>query len=64
MSKENSGRHGLTISFSGLWIVGWPSSSPTKSLFTIGLADLSFGRELLALLLWPYYVGSAIGAMQ
>lgn len=39
----------VTITVSVLWMVGW--------LFTIGFADLSFWRGLLALLLWPYYVG-------
>jgi hypothetical protein len=49
MSNETN--KSLTISISGLWFIGW--------LFTIGFADLSVGRTLLALLLWPYYVGTA-----
>ena len=40
----------LTVSFSGVWITAW--------LFTLGFADLSFWRGLLALLIWPYYVGT------
>ncbi len=36
----------------GIWIIGW--------LFTIGYADLNFGRGLLALLVWPYYLGQAL----
>ena len=40
------------ISISGLWFAGW--------LFTIGYAKLTFGYGLLALLLWPYFLGSAI----
>ena len=36
-----------------LWIIGW--------LFTIGFVHLSFGRAIIALALWPYYLGSALG---
>ncbi|HTL03796.1 MAG TPA: hypothetical protein VL243_16280 [Vicinamibacterales bacterium] len=37
-------------SFGGaLWAVGW--------LFTIGFLHLDFWRGLLAVLLWPYYMG-------
>jgi len=35
----------------GLWFVGW--------LFTIGYLQLSFGQGLLALVIWPYYLGAA-----
>jgi hypothetical protein len=34
-----------------LWIAGW--------LFAIGYLELSFWRALLALLIWPYYLGEA-----
>lgn len=37
-----------------VWCIGW--------LFTIGFADLSFGKGLLALLIWPVYLGDALGA--
>ena len=33
----------------GLWFAAW--------LFTIGYLDLGFFKGLLALLLWPYYLG-------
>lgn len=33
----------------GLWIAGW--------LFTIGFLHLSVGKAILALALWPYYIG-------
>lgn len=33
----------------GLWFGGW--------LFTIGFADLAFWKGLLALVLWPYFLG-------
>lgn len=36
-----------------LWMMGW--------LFTIGYAHLSFGKIILGLLLWPYYLGSKLG---
>jgi hypothetical protein len=32
-----------------LWIAGW--------LFTIGFLKLTFWNGVLAVLLWPYYVG-------
>lgn len=38
---ENVGSH--------LWFIGW--------LFTIGFLRLSFGKGLLALIVWPYYLG-------
>lgn len=42
-------------SFSGLlWIGAW--------LFTLGFLDLTFWRGVLALLLWPYYLGASLAA--
>lgn len=35
----------------GVWFAAW--------LFTIGFLKLSFGQGLLALLVWPYYLGKA-----
>ncbi len=35
-----------------LWFAGW--------LFTIGFLDLSFWRGVLAIIVWPYYVGAAM----
>ena len=32
-----------------LWFAGW--------LFTLGFLHLSFWRGVLAILLWPYYLG-------
>lgn len=32
-----------------VWAIGW--------LFTIGLVKLAFFKGVLALLLWPYYLG-------
>jgi hypothetical protein len=39
-----------------IWIVGW--------FFTIGFLHLTFGRGVLALLLWPYYLGVAFSALR
>jgi len=33
----------------GLWIIGW--------LFTIGFLQLSFWKGVLALAIWPYFLG-------
>jgi len=41
-------------SFPGaIWIIGW--------LFTIGFLHLSFGKGLLAVIIWPYYLGNFFG---
>ncbi len=37
-----------------LWTMGW--------LFTIGWLQLAFWKGLLALLIWPYYIGEALSA--
>jgi hypothetical protein len=37
-----------------LWVVGW--------LFTIGYLGLSFWQGVLAIAIWPYYLGTAIAA--
>lgn len=36
-------------SLGGLWAIGW--------LFTIGYLHLSFWKGVLALVIWPYYIG-------
>ncbi len=35
--------------FCSLWFIGW--------LFTIGYLKLSFWKGVLALIIWPYYLG-------
>jgi len=40
----------------GIWIIGW--------LFTIGYLKLSFWYSVLALLIWPYYLGAALSIVQ
>jgi len=34
-----------------LWVMGW--------LFTIGYLRLNFWRGVLALIIWPYYLGAS-----
>lgn len=36
-----------------IWMIGW--------LFTVGFVHLAFGKAILALVLWPYYLGSVLG---
>ena len=36
----------------GVWLAAW--------LFTIGYVHLSFWQGVLALVLWPYYLGVAL----
>lgn len=37
---------------SGFWFAAW--------LFTIGILDLDFWRGVLAVVIWPYYIGKAL----
>jgi len=39
----------------GFWLIGW--------LFTIGFVKLTFWQIVLALVIWPYYLGTALSAM-
>ena len=38
-----------------IWFIGW--------LFTIGFAKLAFWPGVLALVIWPYYLGAHFGAL-
>lgn len=51
---HHRGRHGGCMGAG--WFVGW--------LFTIGWLQLAFWKGVLALVVWPYYVGVAIHAMK
>ncbi len=43
-------------SFAGmLWFAAW--------LFTIGYLHLNFWRGVLAIVVWPYYIGSHVSAL-
>jgi hypothetical protein len=46
MQKIKVENHSLS---GGLWIIGW--------LFTIGFLGLSFGKGLVAIVIWPYFLG-------
>ncbi len=35
-----------------LWILGW--------LFAIGFLELAFWKGVLAIIIWPYYLGAAL----
>jgi hypothetical protein len=45
-------QHTLT---GGLWCAAW--------LFTIGFLHLNFWRGVLAIILWPYYIGAHFSAV-
>lgn len=52
MGENGNGAAASSI-FTGVgWFVFW--------LFTIGFAQLSLGSALLAILVWPYYLGAAL----
>lgn len=38
-----------------VWVVGW--------LFTIGFLHLSFWKGVLAIVIWPYYIGVTVSAL-
>lgn len=40
----------------GFWIAAW--------FFTIGYLNLSFWQGVLAVVLWPYYIGAAVALLQ
>lgn len=39
-----------------LWFAGW--------LFTIGFLKLTFWKGVLAIIVWPYYLGAAFTALK
>ena len=51
MEKIKIEQHSMS---GGLWFAGW--------LFTVGYLQLAFGKGLLAIVLWPYYLGVAAAA--
>ena len=42
--KHHAGCHG------GIWFVGW--------LFTVGFLKLAFWKGVLAIIVWPYFLGA------
>ena len=54
MGEKVMVKHGSGASLFGpIWFIGW--------LFTIGYCHLHMVRAAFALLLWPYYLGAALG---
>ena len=51
MEKTKIEQHGFA---GALWFAGW--------LFTLGLLHLTIGKGVLAIVLWPYYLGAALAA--
>jgi len=51
---EGSHWHGghKAFSWGPLWIMGW--------FFTIGFAHLTFWKGVIAIVIWPYYIGTLI----
>ena len=52
MEKIKIEQHTFT---GGAWIAAW--------LFTLGFLHLGFWKGLLALVLWPYYLGVSLSAL-
>ena len=53
--EQGSHKHhrvGHAFSWGPVWFMGW--------LFTIGFAHLSFWKAVLALVIWPYFLGTLI----
>ena len=42
----------VEVSFGMVWFAGW--------LFSLGYLDMGFFKGILAILIWPYYIGSAL----
>lgn len=42
-------------SFGMIWVIGW--------MFTIGFLKLAFGKAVLAIVLWPYYIGDMVSGL-
>ena len=51
MAKDKCG--GAAGTGCSIWAVGW--------LFTIGYLHLSFWKAVLALVMWPYFLGASLG---
>jgi hypothetical protein len=52
MQKIKVEQHTLS---GGMWFAAW--------LFTIGILDLDWVRGLLAMIIWPYYLGHTLTAL-
>lgn len=53
-TKDKGKNVGGSASLIGpIWFIGW--------LFTIGLTKLTFWQAVLALIIWPFYLGNFLG---
>ena len=53
MEQQKKSRNGAAPALAGgFWFAGW--------LFTIAFAQLVWWKMILALVLWPYYLGLAV----
>jgi hypothetical protein len=52
MHKIKIEQHGFT---GAIWFIGW--------LFTIGFLKLAFWQGVLALVVWPYFLGQYFSSM-
>jgi hypothetical protein len=53
MAKNDDCKSSGAAVLSGpIWFIGW--------LFTIGFTNITFWQALLGLIIWPYYLGSAL----
>ena len=52
MEKIKIEQHSFT---GGLWFAAW--------LFTIGFLHLTFWRGVIAIVIWPYYLGVKVSAL-
>jgi hypothetical protein len=54
MAEHNRTQVSVSADIVGvIWFIGW--------LFTIAFANLIWTKALLALLIWPYFLGQAVG---
>lgn len=52
MEKIRIEHHSLS---GGVWIAAW--------LFTLGYLHLSFWQGVLAIVIWPYYIGASLAVI-
>jgi len=52
MSENKKNRTVHSSDFGIIWLVGW--------LFSIGFLKLAFWKAVLAILIWPYYLGDTL----
>ncbi|MDE2019206.1 MAG: hypothetical protein KGJ13_02545 [Patescibacteria group bacterium] len=49
---EKADKHYYHSHMGIVWFIGW--------LFTIGFLHLAFWKGVLAIIIWPFYIGAAI----